>query len=369
MSNARFEVKTVFGVAARVPGTDTDLIDHYEWFQLTLGRFLAPAMKRSGSGPEATEYLLLGTEDRSDSGTAQEDGQLEVESFQSALERLGKELKDFSSSEIERSGVLASLSAILQLRVPDPKKPEKGGYFLRGGLLQITGWGLEDTERTDSYALGQLLGDDEESTRNRRYLLNGIKKNVGGGSAMGRPGPGGSRSDAPSELAVAGRQAAPAQKVALPSLGKGGAPLDSQLRSAERPPLSRKQKGLGLLAVMSVMAICVALGWWIERSRNADIKPGIGWHENGNLLYGLRLVDKDFQPLLLKKVRGANIEEGDYVYYLAQEKSTELPKGQRKDVVEQVGVNGEVKGSNSPFDKEEMTKILEPHSPESTENK
>ncbi len=364
MNKSSFEVIPVSGVTARVLGTDTNLIDHYDWFQLTLGRFLAPAVE-SRSSEGGAKYLLMGTENHSGSGTVLKDGQSEVDSFKNSLVRLGEELTDFSSAEIERSGVLASLSAILQLRVPDPAKPEKGGYFLRGGLLQITGWGLEDAGGTDSFALGQLIGVDDQSRNNRKYLLAGIKKNLAvlsreGGGAAARA----SELDPPRELRNAGRLAAPV-KVPPQSVTTPPPP-------PARRPLTKTRWAVIVLFTTSVMASCVGLGWF-AKSRSANIKPQFALTDS-TPRYGILLNPKEggpLQGLLLKQVRVGEGVEGDYAYYLAQESvlTGGASKGQKagevqrdkvaREVVEQIMIKG-VPVKSGFFDASMMDDLLGP---------
>ncbi len=147
MIAAAFEVVRADGLPATVAGTDARIIDQYEWLQLTLGRFLAPAREKAG----AVEYLILGSPDGFDAPGG--DVEAEVSAFRQAIYQAGEHLKEqISSTHLTRTHVLLSLEVLLELRFPEADDAD--AFHLRGGLLQIARWGLSSGPK-----LGELIRD------------------------------------------------------------------------------------------------------------------------------------------------------------------------------------------------------------------
>lgn len=117
-------------------GTSANLfLDQYDWLQLTLGRFLAPAVHDHATGK--TVYVLPGRNASADGGVEKELG-----AFDLALSRLQTHLEALIDADPRAAAVLVSLRTLLELRLPPADS--RRSIHVRDGSLLFTGWGLED---------------------------------------------------------------------------------------------------------------------------------------------------------------------------------------------------------------------------------
>jgi len=128
---------------ATVAGTSQLIIDQFDWLQLTIGRFLAPAARDGESN--RVVYWLQGREDL--------DGRVaidELRAFAATLDRLHEHLATLieEARSAAADSVLTSLRTVLELRLPDADAPRS--CHLRDGVLCFTGWGLVRGVRMDS---------------------------------------------------------------------------------------------------------------------------------------------------------------------------------------------------------------------------
>ena len=98
MTAAWFEVYTHQATPEIVPGTEQFILDQYEWLQLTLGRFLAPARKVAGT--RDIEYLVLGQPYAARSPELASAIDAETHAFERALDRLADSLAELIDSGV-----------------------------------------------------------------------------------------------------------------------------------------------------------------------------------------------------------------------------------------------------------------------------
>jgi hypothetical protein len=146
-----FETVTADGEPQRLRcNNHLTMIELYDWLQLTIGRFLAPARLNELTRPD---YLLLGSPQAQ---LSQSDIELEVDRFADAIRSVSVNLRSLIGSDLARTHVLLSLDALLSLNLPPPN--EARSFHVRGGLLQVTDWGLKRGVRVSS-----LLPDEARS--------------------------------------------------------------------------------------------------------------------------------------------------------------------------------------------------------------
>lgn len=124
---------------------DHVVIDQYEWLQLTIGRFLAPATVTE----KGVSYGVLGRDadiaDIEDRKHVSKVLQNELVIFQRVVLELQNGLgKLVSSGRGKLEWLLISLQVLEQLRLPAPSAEH---CHLCGDALQLTGWGLEQGPR------------------------------------------------------------------------------------------------------------------------------------------------------------------------------------------------------------------------------
>ena len=194
---ANFEIVSVTGKPGKLPGTSAYLMEQYDWLQLTLGRFLAPSRcdpKKSGA-----DYLVVGEELEGEE--LEEAIDAELAAFEEVLERLSAELDGLVDAKVSEEGILTSLSALLELRLPRPREGAHSA-FVWGGVLQIVGWGMDGSSGAADIPLKRLLGAD--SSERETYLGDlRAQLELSAGLASGARARNGRDSNAPLELASA----------------------------------------------------------------------------------------------------------------------------------------------------------------------
>lgn len=136
--------------------TEDPVIDQFEWLELTVGRFLAPAAYDDET--KSVVYVLPSQ----DAAPEQDRLEAEIGAFGVMLERLREHLVDLITDGPGPVEALLSLQALVELRLPDPEW-ERGFHFCDGTLV-LTGWGLEEGVR-----LGDMLAPGAEG-EGAKYL-------------------------------------------------------------------------------------------------------------------------------------------------------------------------------------------------------
>jgi hypothetical protein len=132
------------------------VIENYEWYQLTLGRFLAPAVCEAEG---EVSYALLGCA----GGRAAAGG--EIAALGQALERLQLHCSDLVRAEAGVVERYVALEALLELRLPDAKDAD--AWHLVDGQLMCTDWGLADR----GVRLAEVLDPAHGAALRQRFLL------------------------------------------------------------------------------------------------------------------------------------------------------------------------------------------------------
>lgn len=151
LSGKVFDTQKAHGKTQQLPlplSAGACVFDMQEWYQVAIGRYLAPAKATHGA---PVEYLLQG-EDRGGRHLKKTIDE-EVKALHEDLKQLGVWLKRQAESQGDAAERLWVLVSVLELRLPDPETDPEA-FRLCQGALQITQWGIErGTERK----LGDLL--------------------------------------------------------------------------------------------------------------------------------------------------------------------------------------------------------------------
>ncbi len=240
------------GERARIGASLCLIVDQYEWLQLTLGRFLAPIVDH-GDG-NTTAYLVPAGDP---GGSADLELEGELRAFEATLDRLRTHLEGLLELDHRASDVLASLHALLELRLP--AAGEHDGVHLRDGQLWFAGWGLVSGER-----LGNLLDADPNSGTRAAYVTS-LRARFGLTPTEGTD------PDDPRDVPDAGVPETPTQRKPVrldtarttSSSASFGASSSSDTRSdVQTPTHSWWKSRLGLsIAVLVIVALALVVLW------------------------------------------------------------------------------------------------------------
>ena len=310
MTVASFEVISVAGCPEMVPGTSALLVDQYDWLQLTIGRFLAPARATA----QGVDYLLLGEQLPEGSDELAEAIEAELQAFEAALQNLDDCLTELIDSDVGREHVLASLATLLQLGIPSA---HGGQAFIRGGALQLVGWGMTGSSAASTVALKRLIGGRAQQAR-RSFLATLRDQLQVAGKVKVKPLRSQSLgSDAPADLVQAGMGLQQSRVGRAPRPGTPGTEHEENGALRRLRVVAGKFVKRVVLPLVLVIAVLV-MGFIVGRN---NARPTSFVLEDKSLWAvsapGMGLEQEHLHAFLMKKILHDQGEGRDGEYFLA----------------------------------------------------